>query len=550
MIKLNKTILTLVGILILAIFFRFYQLSSVPPSASLDEVSLGWNAYSILQTGKDEYGNIFPILLRAYDDWRPALYVYFVIPFIKLFGLNVLSVRLPSVIFSVLTIIAAYFLVKELFKVKPREFPDFFNGNNLGLGTAFLLAISPWHIYISRLGHEVNLGLSFLVFGVLFFIKKEIYLSALFFLLSFVSYQTEKIFIPILLIGTFFIFKSDILNMRKKILVSIIISLTALTPFIKESLKPSALIRFTGTNVFESSQHRFIEQSLLLKKAVLEKDIIGQIVYNRRFITAQIFAEGYLSHFDPLWLFTNPSGDRHKIPDIGLLYLIEVPLVIIGIYILIKYRFNTKSKKLIWLWFFTAPIAASLTTETPHALRSLVFLPTWQIFSALGLLFILTIFKKKFIKRIVFTSFAAVFLFSVFYLYKQYFFVFPKEHSHSFQYSLYQAIPEILKLEGSYDKIIFSNENRLGQSYMFFLFYSRYNPKFYQGSISGGYGSTHKFGKYEFRPFRILDEEGDNNLYIGNVLDFPKGKEDVRRYKKLKVIKELNRQDAIIIATK
>src|SRR5271169_488655 len=102
-------------ILCIAIFFRFWNLSSVPPSPSLDEVSIGYNAYSILHTGRDEFGNFLPILLRAYDDWRPAGYVYFVIPFVKLFGLSAFSVRLPSVILSIIIIIASYFLAQEVF---------------------------------------------------------------------------------------------------------------------------------------------------------------------------------------------------------------------------------------------------------------------------------------------------------------------------------------------------------------------------------------------------------------------------------------------------
>ena len=95
-----KDKIILACILLIAIFFRFYNLSNVPPSASLDEVSMGYNAYSILHTGRDEYGNNLPILLRAYDDWRPALYVYLVIPFVKALGLDIFSVRLPSAILS------------------------------------------------------------------------------------------------------------------------------------------------------------------------------------------------------------------------------------------------------------------------------------------------------------------------------------------------------------------------------------------------------------------------------------------------------------------
>ena len=112
----------LLGIVLISSFLRLYHLQSVPPQPTVDEVSIGWNAYSILKTGADEYGNKFPVLLRAYDDWRPALYTYMVVPFVSIFGLDVFAVRLPSVILSILTIFAVYFLVKELFKESKLRF--------------------------------------------------------------------------------------------------------------------------------------------------------------------------------------------------------------------------------------------------------------------------------------------------------------------------------------------------------------------------------------------------------------------------------------------
>ena len=552
MIKLNKIILILSGILILAFFLRFYQLSSVPPSASLDEASIGWNAYSILQTGKDEYGNTFPILLRAYDDWRPALYVYFVMPFIKLFGLNVLSVRLPSVIFSVLTIAATYFLVKELFKVKPREFPDFFNGNNLGLGTAFLLAISPWHIYISRLGHEVNLGLSFLVFAVLFFLKRKIYLSTAFFILSLISYQTEKVFIPVLLLGMFFIFKSEILKIKEKIAFTVLISLLILIPFVKASLSQEALIRFSGTNVFNANEHRFIEQSLLLKKATSENDLIGRIIYNRRILSLQIFSEGYLSHFDPVWLFTNALGDRHKVPGIGLLYVWELPFILLGMYILIRNKFDIKTKSLLFLWFLASPIAASLATDSPQALRTLVILPTWQIFSSLGLVYLFALFKNDKLKKSMWILAVFVIFMSLSFFIRQYFYVFPKTQSDSFQYALSKAIPYVFQNQDKYQKVIFANNVNLSQSYMFFLFYTKYDPSLYRsqgGTVSGGYEAVHKFGKYEFRAIDIEKEQA-GNLYVGNYAQFYLKDKLVDQAKTLINVKNLNGDNTIKIVTK
>ena len=545
--KIFKVKYILLGILLLSAFLRLFLLSSVPPSASLDEASIGWNAYSILHTGKDEYGNQFPILLRAYDDYRPALYVYLVVPFVKIFGLNAFSVRLPSVIFSILTVFAIYMLVKEMFKNQ-----KVFNNEKLALITAFLVAISPWHIYLSRLGHEVNIGLSFFIFALLFFLKRRIYFSAFFFLLSFVSYQSEKIFIPVILFGVFLIFKKDITNLRKKIAIAAILSFIILLPFIKTTLSPDALLRFKATNIFDANKSRFIEQSLLLQKADKEHDFISKVLYNRRLLSIGIVSEAYLSHFNPVWLFTNASGDHHKVPSFGLLYLWTLPFILIGIYVLISGNFDSKIKKLIFLWFLAAPLSGAITTEYPHALRSLTFIPTWEIFTSIGLLFVYSLIRREKIRKFALIFSFLITFFTLALLYKQYFEVFPRTQSGSFQYALSKAVPYVLENENSYRQVIFSNSDNLYQSYMFFLFYSKYDPALYQkqgGTESGGYSATHKFGKYEFRPFNIgIEEKG--NLYIGNSAELNLKGIVASQVKTLTEISNLNGDKAIKIVTK
>src|SRR3990167_6856775 len=112
---MNLKTATLLLIVLLAVFLRFWQLGSVPPSPDWDEAALGYNAYSIMQTGKDEYGKFLPVILRSFDDYKPALYAYLIIPFIKIFDLNILAVRFPSALFGVIGVIFTYLLVKELF---------------------------------------------------------------------------------------------------------------------------------------------------------------------------------------------------------------------------------------------------------------------------------------------------------------------------------------------------------------------------------------------------------------------------------------------------
>ena len=109
--------------------------------------------------------------------------------------------------------------------------------------------------------------------------------------------------------------------------------------------------------------------------------------------------------------------------------------------------------------------------------------------------------------------------------YREYFYSFPKNQSASFQYSLSSAIKFVLNNEKFYDKIVFSNKDNLYQSYMFYLFYSKYDPFLYQkqgGTISGGFNESHNFGKYEFRPIVWnKDKLLTNTLFVGNASDFP-----------------------------
>lgn len=499
-------------IILLASFLRFWQLNNVPPSPSLDEVSIGYNAYSIIETGKDEYGT-FPILLRAYDDWRPAMHVYTSIPFVKMLGPSAIAVRLPSAILSVLTVLATYFLVKALFKRK-----------DIALVAAFLLASSPWHVYISRIGHEVNEGLAFFIFAMLFSLQRKVFLAAVFFALSFAAYHTEKAFVPVLLLGGAFIFRKELWTQRKKIVIATCIILLLLSPFLKESFSPEGFSRFRGANIFAGQERQISERVGFLANAAEKNDILGQILYNRRILAAEVVFRAYISHFNPSWLFANSFHEEHKVPNMGLLHAWELPFILLGLILLVTKKFDTKTKKLFFLWFLAAPVAASFALHAPHAGRSFVFLPTWQIASAIGMLFVYDFLRSKVGSRVSILIFFAPIFVSMLYLYKNYFKVFPKTESASFQYALSQAIPFVLEHEKQYDKVVFSNKDSLDQSYMFFLFFSRYDPSLYQkqrGDASGGFQQTHVIGKFEFRRFdfdkeRILMP----TLFVGNTADF------------------------------
>ena len=75
---------------ILALFLRLWRISDFPPALSWDEAAIGYNAYSILETGKDEYGESYPILFKSFNDYKLPGYIYLTTISEKLFGLNTL----------------------------------------------------------------------------------------------------------------------------------------------------------------------------------------------------------------------------------------------------------------------------------------------------------------------------------------------------------------------------------------------------------------------------------------------------------------------------
>ncbi|MBI5449612.1 hypothetical protein HY948_04855 [Candidatus Gottesmanbacteria bacterium] len=480
--------LLLIAIVTLAAFLRLWNLGNVPPSASMDEASIGYNAYSVSKIGVDEYG-VFPLISqRAYDDWRRSTYLLLVVPFVTIFNLQVTAVRLPAVILSIITVWATYQIVYHLFSKQTA------NAQNVGLLVSFLLTISPWHIYISRLGHESNAYLSFLVLGVMFFLKDRLLTALLFFALSIISYYAGQIFVPLFGLGLLAIYRAS----YKKFVVPLLVFTPFLIFIFWSIFSPSALVRFQGTSAFDLTQ--------------------------KKITNGKIFVENYVSHFKIKWLFTNSGRESFKVPNMGFLYVWELPFILIGIIAFLFHRdINTRGKQLVFLWFVLGPLPASVATQTPHAMRSYAFLPTWQIFTAFGLLSVYAALRRiNTLSLVVFIFLIAVSLQS---FYRNYYVVFPKEQSRSFLYALSKAIPYAVAREDQYGKIVFSNADQTYQSYMMYLYYTRFDPGMYQrlgGTKSGGYAETHSIGKYDFRPIIWKQEKpASRTLYIGNVKDFP-----------------------------
>jgi len=459
-----RTKLLIILILLLAFVLRFYNLSQNPPGLYWDEVSNGYNAYSVLKTAKDEYGVFLPTVFRSYDDYKPPVYIYSIVPSIAVFGLNEFAVRFPSAAGGVLTVFLVYSITKK-----------FFQNVKLALFTSFFLAISPWHIQFSRGGFEANFMIFLTILGLyLFLLSKEkfylLILSAISFGFALETYHGGKVWVPLFILTVVFFWKKELLSHSKKLVLPLLIlAIFSLPVFLNFG---QSFVRGKSVSIFSEQKTDKIE----------------------------IFAKGYFAHFSPVFLFIKgDSIGRHSVPGMGQLYIFELPLIIAGIYLIFKEKF--KYKNFLIAWLFLAPIPAALSSPTPHALRAVTFIPLWSIISAYGLRFILKFNYDIKIKNLFLAGLFFVGLFNFITYQHLYHKHYPKEKGPDWQDGYRQMLTYVNQIQDKYKTIAISDA--LGRSYIYTLFYLKYDPQKYQTE-----GGQEGFGKYEFFNYSLDKKEG------------------------------------------
>ncbi len=541
-----KKDLLLFLIIILAVIFRFWQLEKVPPSLYWDEVSQGYNAYSILTTGKDEHQEFLPLArLKAFGDYKAPAYTYLDVPFIGLFGKTTLGVRFPSALLGSLTVLLTYFLVCELFfKNVDRK--------KIGLFAAFFLAISPWHVQLSRAAYEANIATFFTVLAIYLFLRalrakpQFLILSSIAFALSIYSFNAHRIFIPFLCIALGIIYLKELLRIKKFIVISFITGFILLLPFVSYIRTPESKLRFNEVNIFTDLEN--IKQS----NRMIQEDnnsIVARFFHNRRVLYSLSYVKHYFDFFNPSYLFFSGDGNpRFSLRDNGELFLWELPLLLTGFYLIVSQK--SKSTFLVMGWFLLAPVAGALARETPHALRSETFIPTYQIISSLGIVYIMNKLKKinKEIRRfLIFIFFGIVFL-SVYLFLHNYFIHYPVFFSYEWQYGYKEAVLEAEKLKEEYDYVVFTES--YGRPYIYVLFYGNVLPSMHwRESIvlrdNYGFYDVSKVGKYLFRKELINPSDVNKKvLYVGKPAEIPSG------YNIIKKINFMDGNPAFVLATR
>src|SRR3989338_3517471 len=548
---MSRNKILLVVILIVSLVLRYYKIDQIPPSFNWDEVSIGYNAFSILKTGKDEWNQFLPVHFKAYGEYKLPVQIYASIPGIYFFGLNELGVRITPVVYGTLTVLIMFFLGKLLFE-----------SELAGLVSAFLLGISPWHIHLTRASLESSFATFFVTMGVWFLVKgfkreKWLIFSMVPFAFSVFTYNSTRIFTPLFLLATLIIYRKSLIKFKKIILISLIVFMILLIPLLPFLFSGERSARYKLVSITD-------DPGLILRinenrgLSYLPQPL-PRLVHNKVTYVAFYFTKNYLAHFSPQFLFTSGAPHKqHHVQNMGELYLFQAPFLFLGLYALFYTR--NKFTNLLFSWVLLAFVPVAITNDSiHHALRTLIAVPLYQLVSAFGFVFSLRwlnrfskIWKMTFIAVLI-----TVVMTSLSYYLYQYYKIYPTTYSRDWQYGYKQVVKYINEHKDEYDEIIFTRH--YGEPHMFSLFYLNYDPAKYQNNPNLVRFETNdwvwvlKFDKFYFPDLGdqgtryediLAQNKGKKMLFVGKPGDFP---ENINR---LEVVNFLDGKHAFEIVEK
>lgn len=493
---MRKTILWLAGIFLLGVILRFYQLGAVPVGLHRDEAFLGYNAYSLMKTGRDMTGRLLPLHLESFL-YSPAGYSYASIPFILLFGLSAFSVRFASALFGSLTILITFFLVRNL--VNDKKISAL-----VSLLAALFLAISPWHINLSRTATENPIVVFFMSLGLFLFLRwmKDERFMVLFFSfcsfgITYAIYQAPRAFLPIFLPVLFFVYRKTVKQHLFPLLFLYVFVI--LLPVLLILKSPNLSLRIRTVSIF-ADQHT----QLTLDESIREdghRSVLTRIFHNKLTSYAGVIVSNYFDHFSYRFLFTDDVLPiRYKIPGSGLLYLFDLPLLLVGAWMLLKK--HPKEALVLVGWIALAPVGDALTfDDIPNLQRTLLVFPVVSVVSAYGFFSFLS-FLPKYKKVFLYVGAVVVAWNLVSYLHQYY--VHGMVHQPWYRQEGYkELVATVDSFLSKYTQAVITD--RESAPTIFFLFYNKVDPSSFQQVAKTSV--LRDFDRVGFKKFVFSQEE-------------------------------------------
>ncbi|OQY66261.1 hypothetical protein B6D29_02915 [Microgenomates bacterium UTCPR1] len=500
-------------ICLMSVFLFLHKLTISPPCLNADEATNAYDAYSILKTGKDQYGNFMPLRFKSFGDNKLPLLTYLAVPFIKIFGLNELAIRLVNLPFVFFFPIVIYYLTNELF-----------GKEKYSLVSSFLIAFSPGIQLLGRQAHEGYMTAFFIALTFLLllkFIKKQSAVTYILFLLCLLiglfGYHSSRIWAGfMLLVFMYYTFK-DRLKWYFVVGLIAVISIFGITDITNNPTRIKNLLFFNNAG-FMAKVYEF------------QSEGGSRFLYNKITIGVKEIANEYLSYFSPQFLsYNGDANNRFGLPGISPITPIEYIFILIGIYYL--FRNKEKYRFLIMFMLLFSPISGALSWAGSSITRTVfIFIPIILIV-AYG--FISFIKSNLYYGLII----VAAYLFFNFYSWDFYLNHYPKRGVviRSWQCGYKELATYIEKNYDNFDRFYITKKN--GQPYIFLLFYLKYPPELYQkiSDLSSpdeyGFGQVESFDKFIFSVNSTLKVK--RSALIGFPDDFDPT--EVESLKKIKV---------------
>jgi len=544
----NKLSFLLIGIILLALVLRLYQLENIPSGIHRDEAALGYSAYSMMLTGQDEYGKVPFFSLQSFGDQKLPLYSWLLVPIVKLFSLSIFSTRLLSVLAGTISVYLVFFIGKKLFSPK------------IGFVSAFLFCVMPWSVYFSRAAYEANVALTLFLLGLSLLLvksKKSHLFSALMFSLTLLTYHSSYFFIPIFLYLFLIVVK-----LRDELVKTQIISTSIFTLFwilmILVNFQSNGT-KVSGINITSNPSTVHADVELPRNVHTGNKSILT-IIHNRYEIYATQIFESYINFFTPQFLVEQGGINlQHNMPDKGNLSFVEYLLLFSGALLLIVKK--PKYWALLLGWFFLAPLIGSFTRESPHYARSLFGAPVISLIGGYALTCLLSISNK--FRSLLNIGVTGIFTFIILIFLDNYFVHFPLYNSESWNYGLSTSVKTAVGIKDNYLAIVTTEKSVF--PYIYFLFFNKYSPSQYKNNVirnkqdREGFVSVQSFDKYFFSDkinwgqlvedakilpiedtYRILIIDQVKNIPASLIDDMESGRLEKIHKKSLKIIKTIN----------
>ncbi len=365
----------------MAFFLRTYRLSSLPPGFHVDEVKAGWNAYSLWLTGRDDWLHPFPLHYDTFGDQRPTGLFYAMIPSLKIFGLTQFAVRFTPALFGSLAVFAVFFLT---FLITQKS--------KLATLSALMLAVSPWHITLSRATSEGIVSVTLILFGLYFLIRSlrsrtlsPLVLSGIFLILSYFFYHTSRLLVPVFVITV--MTYSYITSVRHRIFLPgliLLLILSAVTCLFL--LSPVARSRLSQVSVFSDPGVNFELQRLPFEEGP-NRVFTARAFHNKIQVFTGRFLDEYAQYFSSGFYLTAGEAKpvRYQTASRGLILYIELILILAGLTAVA----GKKLSCLPVLLLLVSPLPAAITTEdAPNLHRALLMTPFLSILAASGFWYI------------------------------------------------------------------------------------------------------------------------------------------------------------------